>query len=146
MKKILLLFIAVFLLVSCGNNTPETINIDSEDNVLGSVNIEDKKTFISFVTTWCPYCQQEMPILDEFYRDHKDNVNMKVYVTDGEYYTEDYEIPQDTSRTMDYFQELSGETCTSIPSYIILDASDNIIEAKCGVLTSYEELEEKLLK
>ncbi|MGE4443766.1 MAG: peptidylprolyl isomerase [Candidatus Altimarinota bacterium] len=138
MKKILMLLALGFLLVSCGKATTQTDpNIDLN-------NITGKRTFIGFVGTFCPHCQAEVPVLDKFYREYKDQVNMQLINTDGKKFIGDYIIPQDTSNPISY-QQITGEKCDYVPSFVIFDENKNIINKVCGGKISHEELQAQLL-
>lgn len=138
MKKILTLLAISLALVSCGKAIPETDpNIDLN-------NISGKRTFIGFVGTFCPHCRDEVPVLDKFYRDYKDQVNMQLINTDGKKFIGDYIIPQDTSNPISY-QEVTGDKCDYVPSFVIFDENKQITKKICGGKISYEELQAELL-
>ncbi len=136
-KKLCLLFILTFIIASCGvSNTPDA-NIDIMEK-------NGKKTFVWFVATWCPHCNSEVPVLNEFYNDYKDFTNMQLIVSDKKYFNGNFSIPQDTKNTLTY-QQMTGEACDYVPTYVILDEEKNIIEKKCGATITYDELKTKLL-
>lgn len=138
MKKILTLLALSFVLVSCGKTATESDpNIDLN-------NISGKRTFIGFVGTFCPHCREEIPVLDKFYRDYKDQVNMQLITTDGKKFVGDYIIPQDTSNPISY-EQATGEKCDYVPSFVIYDENKQIINKVCGGKISYEELQAQLL-
>lgn len=137
MKKIIIWLVTTLFLISCNQVTP-----NSDPNIdLSNIS---KKTYIWFVATWCPHCQEEVPVLDEFYRDHKSEVNMQLLVSDGKKFSWDYIIPQDTNSSITY-EQLTWEACEYVPSYVIYDENKNITSKQCGAKLSYEDLENLLL-
>jgi thiol-disulfide isomerase/thioredoxin len=52
--------------VSCGTKTQTQVdpNIDLTEK-------NGNKTFVGFVATWCPHCNDEVPVLDAFYKENK---------------------------------------------------------------------------
>jgi thiol-disulfide isomerase/thioredoxin len=80
-KKLLIMLTMLLVLASCGSSqTKSDPNID-----LNAKN--GKKTFVGFVATWCPHCQEEVPIFEKFYKDHKNDTNMQLMVVDGKKFT-----------------------------------------------------------
>lgn len=140
MKKIFLILILSFALFSCNSDKTE---VKSDPNInLGEKT--DKRTYLWFVATWCPHCKDEMPVLEKFYKQYKDQVKMQMIVTDGKKFVWDYTIPQDTTNPVTY-EQATGEKCDYVPSYIIYDENKQILEKKCGWKLTFEELEQKLL-
>lgn len=139
MKKIIMLFILWTLLISCwwAGKTQSDPNIDLN-------NITGKRTFLWFVATWCPHCQEEVPILDQFYRQYKGAINMQLYNQDRKKFNWDYLIPQDIAGITSY-EKIAGETCEYVPSYVILDENGDILEKACWAKLTFEELQAKLL-
>jgi len=138
MKKILVILCLVFVLFSCNKiGTKSDPNIDLN-------NISWKKTYLWFVATWCPYCKDEMPILEEFYKKYKWQVNMQMIIIDGKKFFWNYTIPQDTSNPITY-EQATGEKCDYVPSYIIYDENKKILEKVCWWKLTFEELKQKLL-
>lgn len=123
-------------LASCGGVTPDA-NIDLTAQT-------DKKTFVWFVATWCPHCNSEVPVLNEFYNDYKDYVNMQLIVTDKKYFRGNFSIPQDIKSTLTY-QQATWDACDYVPSYVIYDENKNIVDKQCGAKLTYDELKEKML-
>lgn len=60
------------------NNLFPEINLISVDGKeqISSKELEGKKTIYNFVTTWCSYCREERPILNNFYIKNKDEINV----------------------------------------------------------------------
>jgi cyclophilin family peptidyl-prolyl cis-trans isomerase/FKBP-type peptidyl-prolyl cis-trans isomerase 2/thiol-disulfide isomerase/thioredoxin len=134
-KKIVLLLLTALVFAGCSVKAP-----DSDPNIdLKAQNW--KKTYVWFVASWCPHCQEEVPVLDKFYRDFKNDVNMQLIVIDKKRFNWDYIIPQDSNSSLTYEQS-TGESCEYVPSYVIYDENKNIISKKCGWKLTYDELKE----
>lgn len=125
-------------LFSCNNNSTQP------DPNIDMTNIEGKKTYIGFVASWCPHCKAEVPILDQFYRQYKNDVNIQLFVSDQKKFTWDYIIPQDLTNSMTY-EKATGEKCDYVPSYVIYDEQKNLVEKVCWGKLSFEELEARLI-
>lgn len=142
MKKLLLtmiLLFAVFWLTSCWTKTQSDPNIDIQ-----KVTTNWKKTYVWFVATWCPYCKAEVPVLDKFYRDFKDQVNMQLINTDQKKFSWDLIIPQDLSLPTTY-EKTTWDKCEYVPSYVIYDENGKLEEKVCWWKLTYDELKAKLI-
>lgn len=147
MQKIIVLVLSLFILGSCTSsdwqNTTTEINKIKKDTLDNLVS-EWKKTYIWVVGTFCTHCDEEMPILDRFYKQNKDKVDMKVIVIDNKKFAEDYEIPQIINTNI-WYQEITWEECWYIPSYVIFDEFGNMTDKKCGWALAESELKNILL-
>ena len=139
MKKILLMIVLLFTLASCGTKTISDPNVDLKETITNG-----KKTYVWFVATWCPYCKEEVPVLDKFYREYKDQVNMQLINTDWKKFNWDFLIPQDISKPTDY-EQTTWDKCEYVPSYVIYDEKWKLEEKVCWWKLTYEELKQKLL-
>lgn len=138
-KKALILLAMLFLsisLTSCNNSSEE----EKEINISNTW----KKWYIWFVSTSCPHCVEEVPNLDKFYRQYKDQINMILYVQNKQKFNWDYIVPQETKKVFSY-EEVTWEKCGYIPSYAIFDENNKIIAKKCGWALSEEELKNLLI-
>lgn len=57
-----------------GNIPPPIASENMEGEIIGFENYGDKVIFLNFWATWCKWCEYEMPDLESFYRDHKEEV------------------------------------------------------------------------
>ncbi len=117
-------------------NKKETININKNAN-----------TYVGFVGTFCPHCQKEMPILDEFYKENKWKVNMLMVVIDNKKF-EWYSIPQKKQEELSNmtYEKLTWEKCGYVPSYVIYDKNKKILTKKCGWALDKEWLKVAMFK
>ncbi|MBJ8051112.1 redoxin domain-containing protein [Bacillus cereus] len=62
--------------IEIGKNAPdfELIKLDGTNVKLSD--LKGKKVILNFWATWCGPCQQEMPDMESFYKEHKENVEI----------------------------------------------------------------------
>ena len=147
MKKILLLIITTILITSCWLtwNKEVKTNQNQKSETKQQTNSETnwKRTYVWFVSTTCPHCKKEMPILNDFYNQYKDQVNMQMIVVNWQKFW-DYNIPQDLTNPISY-ESLTKEKCWYVPSYVIYDEKKNIIDKKCWWALTFNELQNILI-
>ena len=157
MKKIFVLFGILTLsfgLSACNLNSKNQDSTDksqtSQINQSQTWNIQIKnekkwvKKFVWFVATWCPHCQEEVPILQKFYNDFSWQVNMEINVLDNKPFPGVKTLPQNTKNAKSY-KDYTNQDCGYVPSYVILDENGKVIEKQCGAKLTYEDLKNKLL-
>lgn len=165
MKKLismLLTLLCMVTLVACGNNTiettskpfPEFVGVDFEGNtVTNEIFTDYDATIVNFWTNGCGSCIAEMPELEEYYRNFKDqNINLIAFAAsagDSEELTKGAEnilkekgvtftniIPDIES---DFYKDFICEI-TGFPITYIIDSEGNIIGAPIlGVVSKQEE-------
>lgn len=54
---------------------PECIIYDEFDNEISTLSFKGKPTVVNFWTTWCNYCEKEMPSFEKAYNNYKYEVN-----------------------------------------------------------------------
>ncbi len=167
MKKTAIILISILALASCNsdiskNNEQKTENKKVEKNIKNDKNIEKKqaskkenildkknwnKTYIGFVSTTCPHCIKEMPILEKFYGTNKWKVNMLMVVVNNKNF-DGYTIPQKKQSEIEEmsYQKITWEECKFVPSFVIYDENKKIIEKKCWWALNIEGLKKALLK
>jgi len=100
--------------------------------------------FIWFVATWCPHCQEAMPNLEKFYTDYSWDVNIEINVINKKQFPWIKNLKQNY-KTPKSYQDYTKEKCGYVPSYVIVDKNDKVIEKKCWWSLTYEQLKSKLL-
>lgn len=139
LKKWILVLFTALMLASC------TKSVDTENDPNIDLNVKNwKMTYVWFVATWCPHCKEELPVLDKFYRDFKDQVNMQLIVIDWKNFEWDYKIPEDIKSELTY-EKATWDACEYVPSYVIYDAEKNIVDKKCWWKLTYDELKQKFI-
>ncbi len=140
MKKILLILLSLFVFAWCMNQDNNVVNNNQD---LNSKSWKGNK-FVWFFSTTCPHCQDKMPELEKFYNEHNGEVNMEVNVLNKKQFTSVENIPQNYKNPKGY-TDYTGESCWYVPSYVIIDENENIIDKKCWWSPSTEQLEQYLL-
>lgn len=95
MKKVFFLFLLIlsFSILGCeqkrkflaaGDNAPTFSLLDLDGNTisLGDL-LKGKEVILSFWASWCPECQQQMPILNGFAKKYRDKIEI-IRVNTGE--------------------------------------------------------------
>jgi len=150
MKKILLIIFA-FLLAGCnissklGNSsvkTGSTVAVNTEQS--GEKLVGDWNKFIWFVASWCPHCQQEVPILQKFYSEYSGKVNMEINVLDKKSFPGIKTLPQNYKNPKSY-KDYTHEECGYVPSWVIVNKSGKVIAKKCGWPITESQLKKFLL-
>lgn len=59
--------------VSTEDRTPPPWSVTTTDGrVLTSETLKGKVVLVSFWATWCPYCRKEKPVIEDWWREHRD--------------------------------------------------------------------------
>lgn len=134
-----------------GETAPDFTLQTLEGEEIRLSDLKGKKVMLNFWYTWCPPCKDEMPVMQEFYEDHKDEMEIiAVNMTESERKLEHVEsfieefsltfpVPLDVdSAAMDKYRIFSAPT-----SYFI--GTDGKVQQPVvkGKVT-YELLEEKM--
>ena len=169
MKKIICFILSVlmiFMISGCGNNklaeestavaTYNRLSLspaegfkfekfegnDSEGNKVDETIFEKYDlTLINCWTTWCPYCIQEMPSLNELYNELPENVNLISICHDAEEAPEEFkaiieEIPHDfvvISAGEEFNSAIGAYNITGYPTTLFADKNGKIIGQIAGV-------------
>lgn len=112
--------------------------------------LRGKKVILNFWATWCPPCRKEMPAMQDFYNEHKENVEVvAVNLTDSEKKEKDvhkyinkydytYPIPLDRkSKARNMYQVFS------VPTTYFIDTKGKIHQVKPGPMT-YEFMKDTI--
>ncbi|MBT2684908.1 redoxin domain-containing protein [Bacillus sp. ISL-37] len=103
-----------------------------------------KKVMLNFWATWCPPCKEEMPAMEQFYKENSKEVeilavnldpqnNVKSFVKDNEL-TFPILLDQDGTTQQTY-------SIISIPTTFIIDEQGLILKKHIGSMT-YEQIQE----
>ncbi|MGQ9622430.1 MAG: TlpA family protein disulfide reductase [Candidatus Caldatribacteriaceae bacterium] len=69
----------LFLLVSVQAQEAPSFRLAGIDGKEYSLaDLRGRPVVLSFFTTWCPYCAQELPLLDKLYREYQDKASLAV--------------------------------------------------------------------
>lgn len=136
------------------NNTEmDALNMDALDFELeslqhGKLKLSDykgKKVFINFWTTWCPPCKEEMPHLNEYYKEYAKEHNVEILainITDEEFSVSD--VKKFADRQNIEFPILLDEKgkvsidykVLTVPTSFIVNEEGKIIEKITGPVTN----------
>ena len=103
-----------------------------------SENYLDKITIYNFGASWCPPCKVEKPLLNKFYNENKNKVNVVSIMVDNNGESVDKffaENPMDFPHYFDDRQALTRKfVIRVVPTTYIVDANGIILERIHGVL------------
>ena len=156
MKKLLLALaalmiagIAVFYLLPSSSKTADANVVfqDASGKKLTEKDFTGKPTVYYAWASWCPDCQQELPILNTLKEKYADKVefvgvamiSQKAPIEHGKKYVKDHSL------SLNYYADVDSSfqkyhEITEIPTLIFVDKDGNIVKKTAGVLTQ-EELE-----
>lgn len=96
MKKILLI-VSMFMIFMIGYGKVKPLDVNMENgSKIPSFQLRDfngkytnskkifnngKPTLLIFAAEWCPHCRSELPDIQKFYEENKDNINVAVVFT-----------------------------------------------------------------
>ncbi len=90
-----------------------------------------KPAVIFFVGTYCGHCQATIPeFKTQIWDNYKDSANLWVNVIDDKLFVVD-NIAQGYNATLD-FDTITGESCSYIPSFVVLDEEGKVVLKSCG--------------
>jgi len=129
---------------STANATTNATTTNSDKNITWDKVSKGSYKFIWFVGTFCPHCQAEVPKLDKFYTQYSNQVNMELNVLDRKKFPNTH-IPQNYTNPRQY-RDYTNEECWYVPSYVIVDSKNNVVDKKCWWAPTEDELKKYLLK
>jgi len=109
-----------------------TFNSTSREDAVAR--LAGKPAVVFIVGTFCPHCQDSMPkYKTQIWDVYKDSVNIFASVSDGES-GKRFEVPE-IAQGYDAqlnFQNLTGEECNYVPSWVLLDSTGKTVDSSCG--------------
>ena len=161
MKKILLI-VSMFMIFMIGYGKGKPLDVNMENgSKIPSFQLRDfngkytnskkifnngKPTLLIFAAEWCPHCRSELPDIQKFYEENKDNINVAVVFTRRK---------TNLSSTKKYVEEskftfpvyfdaddslMTGFKVKTVPYNLII--KDSKIQKDLGGSKTYEELKE----
>ncbi|PCI25666.1 hypothetical protein COB57_00400 [Candidatus Peregrinibacteria bacterium] len=134
MKKTLLFLSFALLFSACSSH--DTSNNPSVQALNG------KPALIVLAATFCPHCQDEADFLEtEIYPLYKEDAHILINVLDNASGKQkfDVEVPQIFDRKL-FYQELTGESCNLIPSWVLLKSNGDLYDYECGNTKGAEKI------
>lgn len=111
--------------------------------------LRGKTVFINFWATWCAPCKDEMPLIQQFYQNHRNDnvavlaVNVKDSADSAKGYFKDNGLSMPV--LLDYTGDVpGGYRVTGYPESYFVDKNGKIGEFHIGPFTTEQELETKL--
>ncbi|MER1986228.1 MAG: TlpA disulfide reductase family protein [Solibacillus sp.] len=115
--------------------TVELLNLDNE--TLNTATI-DKPILYSFWASWCNYCQEEIPQINELYAQYGNEVEfVSVNITHNDSLNGAKQFISDKSLTMPVYFDIDGIASTkfgvlAVPTIVLVDRDGNFVERKVG--------------
>ncbi|MGN0163619.1 MAG: TlpA family protein disulfide reductase [Candidatus Ornithomonoglobus sp.] len=109
-------------------------------------------TLVNFWTTWCPYCLEEIPYLNEMYDELPDNVNIIGVCTDAFEESEEFESllqqlePNFTiiGATEEFNSTVGTDNIQGYPTTVFVDKDANAVGMMVGVPCDGSEVDDSV--
>ncbi|ESU33976.1 hypothetical protein G3A_03480 [Bacillus sp. 17376] len=103
-----------------------------------------KKVMLNFWATWCPRCKEEMPAMEQFYKEHSKEVEILAVNLDPQNNVKSF--VKENELTFPILLDQVGTTqqtyaIISIPTTYIIDEQGLILKKHIGSMT-YEQMQE----
>lgn len=103
-----------------------------------------KKVMLNFWATWCPPCKEEMPAMEQFYKESSKEVEILAVNLDPQNNVNSF--VKDNKLTFPILLDQNGTTqqiysIISIPTTLIIDEQGLILKKHIGSMT-YEQMQE----
>jgi peroxiredoxin len=107
--------------------------MDTAGNPASLAEYQGQVVLVNLWATWCPPCKKEMPALETFYREHKDDGFVIVAINDGDptadviQFVEEYELTFPVWLDPEYIATEQAFKTLNLPSSFIIDRSGRIV-------------------
>lgn len=100
---------------------------------------KEKLKVVLIAGTFCPHCKEEIPKVEkEIFNKIGDQAEIVVHVTDGENGKKFNTSMQQGFYPEFDFEKLTGNACEYVPSWVILDSEDKVVDESCGNVKGVE--------
>ena len=117
----------------------------------------DKPVFYIFWATWCPYCKEDLPLIEELYTDYQDQIHfIALNVTHQDLVSKVREYIDDNEMQMPVYLDMDGAVSTQFrvsatPTVVVVDQDGYVMENNLGAIgtegiEAYKTLFEKLIE
>jgi peroxiredoxin len=100
-----------------------------------------KKVIINFWATWCPPCKEEMPIMEEFYKKHGENIEILAINIDPQYNVKEYQKSMGITFPilLDEDDKINkAYDILTVPTTFVIDEQGIITHKQIGAITTLE--------
>ena len=117
---------------------PELTLLDVAGNSASFNDYRGQVVLVNLWATWCPPCKAEMPALEGFYREHKDNGFVIVAINDGDptedviQFVEDYGLSFPVWLDPTYIATEQAFKTLNLPSSFVIDRDGTIVLSWVG--------------
>lgn len=128
-----------------GMKAPDFTLEDMSGEEVNLYDFQGQKVFLNFWATWCPPCKEEMPAIQQLYKDNENIKVLTVNIQESKDKVFDYLMKNNFSFTN--LLDKSGTVASSqylvrgIPTTFILDKNSLIQARHSGALT-YEQMQD----
>ena len=115
--------------------TVELLNLENETLNTGTI---DKPILYSFWASWCNYCKEEIPQINELYAKYGDDVEfVSVNITHNDSLKGAKQFISDKNLTMPVYFDIDGIASTkfgvlAVPTIVLVDRNGKFVERKVG--------------
>lgn len=100
-----------------------------------------KKVIINFWATWCPPCKEEMPVMEEFYKNNRENIEVLAINIDPQYNVEEYKESMGLTFPilLDKDDKINkAYDILTVPTTYVINEQGIITHKQIGAITSLE--------
>ncbi|MBP6125315.1 MAG: TlpA family protein disulfide reductase [Leptotrichiaceae bacterium] len=109
---------------------------------------KNKKTLIIAAAEWCPNCQEELPVLEDFYKKNKNKYNFAVvFIERGSSKEKVSNYVKENGFTFPIYYDynnvfINGTRLESVPTNILIDENNKIINIFVGTIHNENEFKQ----
>ncbi|WP_235860257.1 peroxiredoxin family protein [Rossellomorea aquimaris] len=100
-----------------------------------------KKVIINFWATWCPPCKEEMPVMEDFYKKNRDEIEILAINIDPQYNVKEYQQSLGLSFPilLDEDDKINkAYDILTVPTTYVINEQGLITHKQIGAITSLE--------
>ncbi len=111
---------------------PELTLVDTQGMSRSLADYRGQVVLVNLWATWCPPCKKEMPALEAFYREHKDQGFVIIAINDGDptaevlKFVKDYELTFPVWLDPTYMATEQAFKTLNLPSSFVIDRNGTI--------------------
>ena len=119
-------------------SAPELTLTDTQGTLTSLVNYRGQVVLVNLWATWCPPCKEEMPALETFYNEHKQDGFVIVAVNDGDPEADVFQFVKEYGLTFPvwldptYIATEQAFKTLNLPSSFVIDRNGKVILSWVG--------------